>query len=74
MIMLDLLEDYLVCELLFECFLEFLLFLKVCYYLILSLLKVNSGEFSIIVGVVMVLVWSGWGEYCGVVLNYLVGL
>lgn len=58
-IMFDFLEDYFVCEMLFEWFLVFLLLLKLRYYFILSLLKVYVNIVSMIVGVVKVLVWSG---------------
>ncbi|ASF37892.1 NADPH--cytochrome reductase [Halobacillus halophilus] len=69
--MLDLLEDYLSCEVPFERFLALLPPLKARYYSISSSPRKHSEEASVTVSVVKDTAWSGRGEFKGTASNYM---
>ncbi|MGP4076132.1 bifunctional cytochrome P450/NADPH--P450 reductase [Halobacillus sp. K22] len=69
--MLDLLEDYLSCEVPFERFLALLPPLKARYYSISSSPRKYPHEASVTVSVVKDSAWSGRGEFKGTASNYL---
>ncbi|KGP72812.1 bifunctional cytochrome P450/NADPH--P450 reductase [Pontibacillus yanchengensis] len=69
--MIDLLEQYVACELPFERFIALLPPLKARYYSISSSPSVQAQSPSITVSVVREKAWSGNGEYKGVASNYL---
>lgn len=69
--MLDLLEQYVACEMTFEQFLELLSPLKVRYYSISSSPSMQPEQLSITVSVVNGPAWNGKAEYRGIASNYL---
>ncbi|MDZ5712727.1 bifunctional cytochrome P450/NADPH--P450 reductase [Jeotgalibacillus haloalkalitolerans] len=69
--MLELLEDFLSCEMAFEEFISLLPPLKARYYSISSSPRKTADQASITVSVVRGAAWSGKGEYAGVASNYL---
>lgn len=69
--MLELLEEFMSCEMTFEAFISLLPPLKARYYSISSSPRKTGEQLSITVSVVRGDAWSGKGEYAGVASNYL---